>query len=490
MNQVTKRQFASGAIWKIVESFSSKGITMVVSIILARILLPQDYGVIALTSIFLNLSDILIDGGFSTTLIRKKNVDDCDYSCVLTVSFSIAAVLYLIFYIISPYVANYYKEPLFSPVLKVLGLSVFIQSFTAARTAVVNRNMQFKFLCYCNISASLISGIIGIIAAYAGMGVWSIVIQRLIQQALITGLLFVKIRFRIKWHLSFERLKEIMKFSIGVVSASLLYFVANNMYSAVIGKRYSVTDLGYYSKGNQLPEQISLYTFSAVSGVLLPTISSCQDDINRVKHIIRKVSAFTAYTIFPLMTGMMLTSAEMIVLLLTEKWKAASPIMIGSCIYYIGMPFTLMYSQIYYALGHSFMKVKIEIMRFAMMAIGLIIGSFVLNCRIDQLAVIGGLIMVIAAVISAFEAGKMLDYSLREMLHDIWRPAFSTIIMGLLVWETGHFLSKAGVDGYVILLAIKVFVGIAVYLILSIMLKIEEYGEIKNGLLEMLKKRV
>lgn len=490
MKQVSRKQFTSGAIWKIIESFSSKGITMLVSIILARILLPQDYGIIALTAIFLNLSDILIDGGFSTTLIRKKSVDDCDYSCVLTVSFTIATILYAIFFVISPYVADYYGEPLLSSVLRVLGLTVFIQAFTVIRTAVINRNMQFKILCYCNIVASIISGIAGILAAYAGAGVWAIVIQRLLQNALVTSFLFIKVKFKIKWQISFKRMKEIIKFSIGVVSASLLYFVANNMYSAVIGKKYSVMDLGYYSKGNQLPEQMSLYTFSAVSGVLLPTISSCQDDLGRVKHIIRKVTAFSTYVIFPLMVGMILTSEELIVLLLTPKWRPAVPIMIGSCIYYIGMPFTLMNSQVYYALGHSFMKFRIEIIRFIMMALGLIIGSFFLNCKIAQLSITSGVIMMIAAFISAYEAGKMLQYSFKEMILDIEKPIVCTAIMAIAVWLSGILLYKVGVTREVLLLIIKVIVGSVVYLVLSIVLKVDGYYEIKNGLLRVIRGRI
>ena len=489
MKQVSRKQFTSGAFWKIVESFSSKGITMIVSIILARILMPKDYGVIALTTIFLNLSDILIDGGFSTTLIRKKDVDDCDYSCVLAVSFSIAALLYIIFFFIAPPVANYYDEPMFSPVLRVLGLTVFIQAFTATRTAVVNRGMQFKFLCYCNIIASVVSGVIGIAAAYAGFGVWAIVIQRLLQSSLITALLFIKVKFRIKWQVKLERLKEIIQFSTGVLSASLLYFVANNMYSAVIGKRYSVTDLGYYSKGNQLPEQLSLYTFSAVSGVLLPTISSYQDDVARVKHIIRKVTAFSTYVIFPLMVGMMLTSEELIVLLLTEKWRAAAPVMIGCCIYYMGMPFTLMNSQVYYALGHSFMKLKIEVIRFIMMALGLYFGSFVFNCSIAQLAVIGGMIMIVAAVISAYEAGKMLNYSFSEMTQDIYKSALCTAIMAAAVWMTGVLLGKIDIESLFVILIAKVAVGVASYILASVITRAEGFSEVKKILSGILHKR-
>lgn len=478
MDKISRKQFTSSAFWKIIESFSSKGITMIVSIILARLLMPQDYGVIALTTIFLNLSDILIDGGFSTTLIRKKEVDDCDYSSVLMISFLIATGLYVIFFCIAPVVADYYKEPLFSPVLRVLGLTVFIQAFTATRTAIVNRNMQFKTLCYCNIAASIISGIAGVITAYLGLGVWAIVIQRLMQNALVTGLLFIKVKFKLRWQIKIERLKEIIRFSVGVVSASLLYFVSNNMYSAVIGKHYSVTDLGYYSKGNQLPEQLSLYTFTAVSGVLLPTISSYQDDIERVKYIIRKITAFSTYVIFPLMVGMMLTAEELIVLLLTEKWKAAAPIMIGSCIYYIGMPFTLMNSQIYYALGHSFMKLKIEIIRFVLMVFGLIFGSFVFKCSISQLAVISGLIMLISAIISAYEAGKILRYSTKEMLLDITKPIICTGVMVIAVWTMGIVLNNYIIDTVIISLVVKVLVGVAIYLIMSVIIKPSGFYEI------------
>lgn len=490
MKKISKSQFASGAIWKIIESFSSKGITMIVSIVLARILLPADYGVIALTTIFLNLSDILIDGGFSTTLIRKKEVDDCDYSCALTVSLSIATVLYFVFFLIAPIAADYYEEPLFSPVLRVLGLTVFVQAFASTRTVIVNRNMQYKVLCYCNILASILSGIIGIAAAYTGCGVWSLVIQRLLQNALMTGLLFFKVRFKIKWQVKFERLIEIIKFSMGVLGASLLYFVANNMYSAVIAKRYSVTDLGYYSKGSQLPEQVSLYSFSAVSGVLLPTISSCQDDLPRVKHIIRKVTAFSSYIIFPLMVGMMLTSEELIVLLLTDKWRAAIPIMIGWSIYYMGMPFTLLNSQVYYALGHSFKKLEIEIIRFFLMMIGLLIGSFVLHCSIVQLAIIGGIVMVITAIVSAYEAGKMTKYSFNEMIGDIGKPIICTVIMAICVWFVGLYLKKIELVNLAVSLVLKILVGVASYLFASILLKVEGYYEIKNSLLEMIKKKM
>ena len=192
MTEITKKQFVGGAFWKIVEQFSTKGVSMIVSIILARILMPEDYGIIALTAIFTNLSDLLIDGGFSTALIRKENVDEYDYGCVFFINMCIAVVLYAILFLAAPIVSEYYMEPALVSVLRVIGLTLFIQGFSSTRTAVVNRNMHFKFLFYCNTIASVISGIAGIISAIIGMGVWSLVIQQLLQQVLANLLLFIK----------------------------------------------------------------------------------------------------------------------------------------------------------------------------------------------------------------------------------------------------------------------------------------------------------
>ena len=484
---VSKKQFTNSAIWKLLESFSSKGISFIVSIVLARILLPEAYGVIALTQVFTNLSDILIDGGFSTTLIRKKNVDDCDYSCALTVSLSIATILYVVFFIAAPFIGAYYETRDFCLVLRIIGLTLFIQAFTATRTVYVNRSMQFKVLCQCNVIACIISGICGIVAAYMGCGVWALVIQRMLQQFLVTLLLFSKTDFKIKFHIDARRLKEIITFSVGVMGGSLLYFISNNLYGMVVGKKYSVTDLGYYSKGCQFPEQLSLYTFSAVSGVLLPTISSCQDDYERVKHIIRKITHFSSYVIFPLMAGLFMVSDEVIIIILTEKWLPASGIMKGWCIYYLAMPFTLMYSQVYYALGHSYTKLKIEVVRMCLMAIGMIVGVFVLKCSISVLAFIGGVIMVIIAVMSAAIAARMLSYSILEFISDIWKPMMATCLMVIGIVCINIILRSFDIHSVMASLIIKMVFGVLLYLFMSIIFRIQGLNDIKSVLINNLR---
>lgn len=476
---VSKKQFAVNAVWKILEQFSAKGISMVVSIILARILLPSDYGLLALTTIFTNLSDILIDGGFSTVLIRKEKVDEYDYSAVFSINSSISVLLYVILFFVAPYVANYYNSPQLITVLRVIGLTFFIQSFTAVRNGIVNRNMQFKLLFICNTTASIISGIVGIVAAYAEMGIWALVIQRLAQQSILTLMLFVKIKWKIQWKFDFKRIKEMLSFSTGVVSASLLNYLGGNIYSIAIGKKYSVTDLGYYDKGNQLPMQFSLYTFGSMSNVLLPTISSCQSDFEKVKRIVRKVVGMTNFLIMPLMVGLVLTSREMIILLFTNKWLPSVPVMRCACLYYIATPYMLINVQVFFALGHSKLRVKTEIIRLTMTAIGLGVFGFAFHSTMNQLALIGAIIAVLVSIVTYYEVRKLIDYSIKEVFSDMWRSTLGSAIMGVvvLIFEKFVFIS-----GTVISLISKAAIGIVVYGTLVFILKMPE----RNDVMELL----
>ena len=472
---VNKKQFAINSLWKILEQFSAKGISLIVSIILARLLLPSDYGLIALTTVFTNLSDILIDGGFSTALIRKETVDDYDYSAVFSVSSTISILLYFILFFTAPLVANYYSEPLLTIVLRVIGLTFFIQAFASVRNGIVNRNMQFKMLFYCNSTASIVSGVIGIATAYIGCGVWALVAQRISQQLVFTVILFRKVKWKISWKFDFGRIKGMLKFSFGVVGSSLLNFIGGNIYSVVIGKKYSVSDLGYYNKGEQLPMQFSLYTFGAMSNVLLPTISSCQNDLKRVKQIIRKVVVMTSFLIMPLMTGLAITSREVICILFTEKWLQAVPIVPFMCLYYLATPYMLINVQIFFALGHSELRVKAEIIRLLLMAIGLGVFGFALNCSMSQLALVGGIIAVVVAVFTYFEAKKLINYRIFEAIKDILKPSICAAIMAATLLMLSAFTSNFE---NVISFIIKVVVGIAVYVATSIICKSEGLKEL------------
>lgn len=481
MAEVSKNQFIKGAMWKIIEQFSTKGVSLLVSIVLTRLLSPSAYGLIALTVVFTNLSDILIDGGFSTALIRKKEVDDCDFSCVMIVSFSLATILYLLMFLGAPYISNYYGEPQLIPVLRVIGLVLFIQAFSAVRTAIVNRNMEFKLLFSCNFWGATISGIIGIVAAYAGCDVWALVIQRLLQLTLSTVFLFSKLKWRIHFEFELARMKEILSFSIGVVAASLINYLSGSLYSLVVGKKYSVTELGFSDKGAQLPQQASLYTFGAMSSVLLPTLSSYQSELEKFKNIVRRVVQMTAYLITPMMVGLALVSRELITLLFTEVWLSAAPIMQSYCLYYFATPFMLICVQVYFALGHSGSRVKTELIRMVMQVSAIALFGIFFGCSINQLAFVCAVVAVLSSLVAFFEAGRMINYKIVEFISDMFKPVIASMTMGIVVFGAEVVVREQfGISSSIVLLLSKVTIGVIIYYSFSRLLKIQGYYEILN----------
>ena len=475
MENISKKQFAAGTFWKVVEQFSAKGVSFIVSLIIMRKLSAEEYGLIGLTAIFTNFSDMLIDAGFTTALIRKEKVDDYDYSSVLLMSMLIAVVLYTGIFIGSPFFAAYYSKPELKAVLRVICLMLFIQAFSSTRNAYIARNMQFKFLFRCNFTASIISGILGIVLAYSGFGVWALVIQQLSQTSISTILLFLKIRWNFKFTIDFQRIKSLAAFGFGVVGSSFINYLASSVSSLIIGKRFSVTELGYSDKGGQFPMQLSLYTFGAMSSVLLPTISSYQNDLERVRQILRRVTRMTAFLITPLMIGMAVTSREIILLLLKEQWLPIERIMQCSCLYYLATPFMLINVQLFFALGHSFIRVKTELIRITMVFISLGM-CIILKWDIYDLAFAGAIIAVLAALVTSYEAWKLIGYNAREMFSDIWKPFLTGGLMGAAVFTAGRFL----LDGAptIVSMLVKVAVGVAVYLGLSLVEKSPELYEI------------
>lgn len=478
MAKVTKNQFISGAIWKVVEQFSAKGLSMVFSIVLARILEPNDYGLIALTVVFTNLSDILIDGGFSTTLIRKKDVDEYDFSSVWLISVSIATILYTAIFLIAPVVSSYYGEPQLTAVLRVIALLLFIQAFSSVRTAFVNRNMQFKLLFKCNFIGTAISGVLGILAALAGWGVWALVVQRLAQQIILTALLLVKLRWKMVWKFSVSRIKQMLRFSVGVVTSSLINYFSSSLYSLIIGKKYSVEDLGYYDKGGQLPTQVSLYTFGAMSNVLLPTLASYQTDLERVKQIVRKVVQMTTYLIAPMMVGLALVSEETVILLFTDKWLPIVPIMQWNCLYYFATPLMLINVQVFFALGSSGKRVKAELIRLGMMVFGALLFGLVLGCTITELAMFCAVVAVLSAFMTYLDVRTMIGYSFKEHFGDLCLPCLSAAIMGGVIFAVDHLFLSSAITSNILSLLIKVLIGVTVYCLLSVTLKLKGFQDV------------
>lgn len=475
-NSISKSLAFKNSIWKLLESFGSKGVSMLVSIVLARILMPEEYGVIALTAVFINLTDLLIQAGFTTTLIRKETISDEDYSTVLSISILSSIVLYMIIFASSPWIAEVYDKPQLSPVLRVIALTLFFQAFAAVRTAAVTRAMRFRTLFICTMLANIASGAIGIVLAMLNMGVWSLVVQQLSQQGILTILLLALVRVKYKYGISRHSVKEIVPPSLKVLSSSLLSFTGDSMYSIAIGKVYSMEELGYIEKGSLFPRNFALYTFSAVSSVFLPVFASYQNDFEKLNSIFRRILSISCYIILPMMAGLYMMAEPLISVVLTDKWLPAAGILRWNCLYYTATPIMLANVQLHFAIGKNNTRIKTEIIRIIMLAAMLII-FMIKKVPITTIAAAIAVIQIFIASYIMIETRSATGYKIKNTLMDLVPSLISTGLMCVVV----YFVLKLQVASS-LLLVLGVLSGAIVYWISSIILKNSAYLELLSML--------
>lgn len=482
MKEITKASAAKNSIWKLLESFLSKGVSMLVSIVLARILLPDDYGIIAFTSVFINLSDTLIQAGFSTALIRKEKVDEKDYSTVLGISIIMAFFLYIVIFLSAPIISNFYNEPLLVNVLRVIALSLFFQAFASVRTAIVSREMKFKVLFICSMVSNVLSGIVGIAIAYLGFGVWALVIQQLAQQLILTVSLFIAVKMKVKFKIYKESAKELVPFSIKVLTSSLLSFLSGSICNLVVGKTHSMTDLGYYEKGALFPQNISLYTFSAVSNVFLPVFTSVQNDRERLSNVFQRVLNVSMYIILPMMAGLCMVAEPLISVVLTDKWLPATWILRWSCLYYVMTPMLLAHVQLHFAIGKSDTRIKVEFYKLIITILALV-GLFFTKLSINYVAAVMALIQVSTVVLITIETKKAIGFDILLMVKNLSKTIIAMLIMTVVVFAVGRIEMTNFLK-----LILEILAGGVAYLAASVVLRASAFSEI-IGLIKSVRER-
>ena len=466
MAHINKKTFVTSAIWKLLESFSTRGVSLLISIILARLLVAEDYGVVALTAIFINLSSSLVASGLGTALVRKEDVDNIDYTTVFIFCMAIALVLYIVCFVAAPFIAAFYEEPLITPVLRVQMLSLFLCALGVVRGAMITRQFRFKAQFITSSIATAIGGVAGIALAYTGFGVWALVFNTLIRDGANALILFFFVKWKPSKVISFKRMKSMLSFSFWVLFAGVVDFLANNIPSTVYGKRYSVETLGYMAKGNQLPELVCLHTFGALSAVLLPAMAESQSDIPRLKAITRKIASMSAYILVPMMVGLAFVGERAIIFLFTEKWLPSVPLLYAACISYGLNPFRSINMQLIYALGNARKATMVEVIRFVMSISWMAIGVFVLNLPLASVALYGSFLAFVVVLITQFVVQGYIGYSIREFFADIAAPVIMAAIMAFFVYLVGQLQMNN-----LLVLILQVATGVAVYAGLSVVTK-------------------
>lgn len=471
MERVTKTQFANNALWKFLEVICRKLISLVISTILARLLMPEVYGVVALTTVFITFSDIFILNGFNVAIIRKEKVEDIDYSTVMVLSLGFSFVLYAIFYVAAPFLAAFYETPELEPVLRTITLLLFFQSVATVIRAKGTRELKFKEMSVVSLAGSVIASIIGVVMAYKGCGVWSLVAQQVLTNAFDMILMMIIFKWHVPLRFSPTVARQMLKFTSGVLGASFLDFLGNNANSLVIGKAYNNTDLGYYNRGNMYPETISLNTYNSINSVLLPTLASRQNDVEAMKRVVRKVVSLTEYIILPMMFGLIAVSDRFVSVLLTERWNPCIGIMIYACLCYAINPVRAIGYSVFYAKGESNRSVRIEMFRSTFMIVNLIITIILLKKSIYVLAATNVAIAFLVAIATQFQVKQCIGYKFRELILDIL-PSF---LMSCAVIVLVRLVSLFELPDVVIFM-LQMFFGAGLYALLSIVTKNKNYA--------------
>lgn len=360
MSELLKGKAAKSVMWSAVERFSVQGIQFILTIIIARLVSPSDYGLIAMLGIFLAIAQTFIDSGFSNALIQKQDRTETDFSTVFYFNIIVGVVVYVLLYFCSPFLASFYNEPKLDLVTKVVGLNLIINSFSVVQRAKLTIALNFKLQAVASLIAVVVSGAVGVYMAYVDYGVWAIAFQALLNNLLNTLLLWIIAQWMPKICFSWESFKGLFGFGSKLLIADLLNTIYLNLYSLVIGKRFSATSLGYYNRTSTIAQFPSINISSIVNRALFPILCEVQNDDEKLLDAYKKAICITAYCIFPLMTTISCIAKPFILVVLGEKWLPSSELLQILCLAYFLTPIMILMLQVLNVKGRSDYSLKAE----------------------------------------------------------------------------------------------------------------------------------
>lgn len=468
-NRIKKKVF-SGMIWAFGEQFAAQAVSFILSVILARLLMPDEYGTITMVLVFINIANVFVTNGFGEALVQRKNATDEDFTTVFYCSLAVAVFLYSVLYITAPLIATFYDSPELALVLRVLSLKLPIASINSIQRAYVQKNMQFKKFFFSTLGGTILSGVLGIFMAYKGFGVWALVAQYMSNSCVATIVMFFTVRWKPKLIFCKSSAKELIKYAWKLTAASLINTVYNELRSLIIGKKYSSSDLAYYNKGNHIPSLAITNINSAISTVIFPAMSQCNNAPNRLKAITRRSMKVAAFVIFPVMGGIIGVGESLIRLLLTEKWIPCVPYLYMACMYWACQPVQTANWQVIKAMGRSDLALRLEIYK---KVIGFLLVFVSIPFGVEAIAASNVLFAIISMLINIIPNKKLINYSIREQMLDLAPSFISSVVMCLVVLEVGNIVLPD-----IVLIPVQVAIGIGIYVFCSVLLRNDSFSYI------------
>ena len=456
---------ASSLLWSFAEKCGSQGVSFVVSIILARLLEPSDYGTIALVMIFTNVLQVFVNHGLGNALIQKKNADPLDFSTVLFANVVFCIFLYGISYCTAPIFAKFYENDGLTPIIRVQSTIILISGVLNVQQAFVSKNMMFKKFFWSTLGGTLAGAVVGIAMAFMGYGVWALVGQQITNMLLNSLILWGTIHWVPTLQFSLQRLKQLYSYGWKLLASTLIGTLYDDLRQLIIGKVYTSTDLAYYNKGMQFPNLIVTNVNSTINSVLFPVLSSKQDDLSKVRNMTRRSIQVSSFIMWPCMFGLMAVGEPLVELLLTEKWLPSVPYMYIFCFTRGMLPIQTANLNAIKAVGRSDLYLKLEIIK---KAVGLLLIVITMNISVWAMALSAVAYTLIVSLINAFPNRKLLGYSYFQQIKDIL-PSFLTSAVMMFVL---NLIPELG--GYpIVSIAVKVFAGCLFYVAVTLLLKME-----------------
>lgn len=476
-----KQKTKIGMLWNIFEKIVVQGIAFVLNIILARLLTPHDYGIVGMLTIFLTFSNVFIDSGFSRALIQKQDRKEQDFSTTLIFNIAVSCLLYGVLFLASPTIARFYKTAELVTFQRVFFLVIILNSLTVVQNAQLQIKVDFKRIAIINSIATLTSGIIGVTFAFLGFGAWALIIQSL-SKAFISSLCFWIIGHWIpRTGFSYMSFKKLFGFGSKLLASGLLGVTITNINNLVIGKIYSPSTLGYYTRAQQFPELTSGTLNNVLNGVTFPLLSSLQNDGKDLVTTFKKLLRMTAMIVFPAMVGIAVLAKPIILVLLGEKWFESSTLLFWLALSYIFIPLSTLNLNVLNAIGRSDLFLKVDLLK-----IPIIILTMIITFPISLKAVVMGktITAFIYYYMNAYMLGRIYNFNCFKQLACIWKYLISAILMGVIV-----FLITICISSDFLSLIFGIIIGIISYMIFLFILKDEEYMNMIGKIILKVRKR-
>lgn len=474
-----KKATISSLFWKLFELGGSSVITLVVQIVMARILAPDEFGMLAIMLVFVNIGNVIVQSGLNTAIIQSPEATDRDYSTVFWMSLTISVVLYILSFFLAPAVAAFYEAPAIVAPLRVLVLILIINAYNAVQEALVARSMEFRKTARATVAAGLVSGAAGIASALAGAGIWALVIQQLLFQLVKCIVLAFEVEWKPRFVFDRDRAVVLFRFGWKLLASGVLDQGYQSLADLIIGKQFTKTDLGYVSQGKKYPQALGSLLDGAIQPVMLSAASRVQDDVEMVKRLARRGLKTSTFLVFPAMTLFALVAQPVVLILLGEKWLPSVWILQAYCFIYALLPIHTTNLQVLNGMGRSDLFLKLEVIKNLVGLVILCTAAFAFDTI--QAIIVGYMLTgVVCTFINAFPNKRVIHYAFSEQLRDILPAFLLSLVAAAVAWP----VSLLGLSGFVTIV-LQAVVMAAAYLGIAALLHVEELSYILTTLKEM-----